>query len=124
MKKFMAVLICMTLAIAGVALAGNVHKDGNGNILSDIFTPIKNTTTTQTKADKTYTPTAGTKKLRFQPSAAITYKLNGTGTGYPVAANATETIGLATRSGVGTAVTSIAFAGASSATKTIYIQEQ
>jgi hypothetical protein len=131
MKKFnyftavLAVLVLFVLVVATVAFAGNAHRDGKGVVMSDVFTPVRGTSVTHTKADVTYTPTSGTKKVRFQPSAAVSYKINGTGTAYPVAANANEgPMGIGTRSGVGTAVSSIVFTGISSATKTIYIQEQ
>lgn len=112
------------VALAATAYAGNVHKDGNSTPLQ-FFAPIKGTSITHTKADQTYTPTAGTKLVRFRSDAAISYKINGTGTAFPIAANTNEgPFGIATRSGVGTAVTSIVFTGISSATKTVYIQEQ
>ena len=124
MKKliFVAVII---FAAATFAIAGNVHRDGAGIAMPDVFAPIKGTSVTHTKADVTYTPTAGTKVIRFQPSKAVTYKINGTGTGYPVAANANEgPFGIATRTGVGVVVSNIVFSGASSAVATIPIQEQ
>lgn len=118
-------LVAVVLAGGMAAYAGNAHRDGKGAVMSDVFTPVRGVSVTHTKADVTYTPTPGTKKIRFQPSAAISYKINGTGTGYPVAANANEgPLGLGTRSGVGTTVSSIAFSGMSSAAKTIVIQEQ
>lgn len=125
MHKFKIFLTLMAVfAFSAVAYAGNVHRDGAGREMQ-MFAPAKGTSVTHTKADVTYTPTAGTKAVRFQPSAAVTYKINGTGTAYPVAANANEgPFGIATRTGVGTVVSSIVFSGVSSATKTIYIQEQ
>jgi hypothetical protein len=112
------------LTVAAVAYAGNVHRDGAGSPMQ-VFTPVKGVTKSHTKADVTYTPSAGTKMIRFQPDAAVTYKINGTGAAYPVAANANEgPMGIATRTGAGVVVSSIVFGGASSATKTIYIQEQ
>jgi len=128
MKKagfIMAVLAILVVVCVPAIFAGNVHKDGKGAVMADIFTPTSNTSLSHTKADVTYTPTSGAKKVRFQPSAAISYKINGTGTAYPVAANANEgPFGLGTRTGVGVKVSSIVFTGNSSATKTIYIQEQ
>jgi hypothetical protein len=124
-KLILAAVLAAVVIVSGVAFAGNVHRDGEGIAMPDVFAPIRVRTVTQTKADATYTPTAGTKMIKFQPNAAVTYKINGTGTGYPVAANANEgPFGLATRTGVGTAVTSLAFAGPSSATKTVTILEQ
>lgn len=123
MRKLILVVMAVCLA-ATAAIAGNVQKDGNGSLMQ-VFAPIKSTSVTQTKADKTYTPTSGTKMVMIQPSAAVTVKVNGTGTGYPLAANANfGPIGIATRLGVGTTVSSLVFSGASSATKTIYILEQ
>jgi hypothetical protein len=124
MKRLILAVVAVT-AFATFAIAGNVHRDGNGVAMPDTFAPTRSISVTQTKADKTYTPTAGTKVIRFQPSAAVTYKINGTGTGYPVASGANEgPLGIATRTGAGTVVSSIVFTGASSATKTIYILEQ
>lgn len=126
MKKFSIIgAVILITVVAAVAFAGNVHRDGAGIAMPGVFAPIKGTKVTHTKADVTYTPTAGTKVVRFQPSAAITYKINGTGSGYPVAANVNEgPMGVATRTGVGVVVSSIVFTGISSATKTISIQEQ
>lgn len=124
MNKLVLAVTVVILAMAVTAFAGNVHKDGRSQIMQ-IFAPVKGTSITHTKADVTYTPTTGTKAVRFQPDAAVSYKINGTGAAYPVAANANEgPFGIATRIGVGTTVSSIVFSGVSSATKTIYIQEQ
>jgi hypothetical protein len=124
MKRLIITAVIM-LCAATWAIAGNVHRDGAGVAMPDVFAPIKGTSVTHTKADVTYTPTAGTKVIRFQAPKAITYKINGTGTGYPVASAANEgPIGIATRTGVGVVVSSIVFTGASSASVTIPIQEQ
>jgi hypothetical protein len=124
MKRIIITAVIM-LCAATWAIAGNVHRDGNGVAMPDVFAPIKSTAVTQTKADVTYTPTAGTKVIKIQPSAAVTYKINGTGTGYPIGANTNEgPMGIATRTGVGVVVSSIVFSGASSAAKTIHILEQ
>jgi len=125
MKSFtVALTLCAMLFVSAVAFAGNIHKDGNGAAMQ-VFTPLRNTTVTQTKADVTYTPTAGTKVVRVQPNAAVTYKINGTGAAYPIASGANEgPFGIGTRIGAGVKVSTIVFGGASSATKTIYIQEQ
>jgi hypothetical protein len=124
MKRLIIIAVLMLVA-ATLAYAGNVHRDGAGIAMPDVFTPIRAVSVTHTKADVTYTPTAGTKVIRFQPPKAVTYKINGTGTGYPVAANANEgPIGIGTRIGVGTVVSSIVFSGATSAAVEIPIQEQ
>lgn len=124
MNKIVLSMAFAILTIATTAFAGNVHRDASGTELQ-VFAPARGVTVTQTKADATYTPTRGTRVIRFQPSANVTYKINGTGAAYPVAANANEgPFGIATKGGVGVAVTSIVFGGASSATKTIYVQEQ
>lgn len=118
-------LLAVVLAGGMAAYAGNAHMDGKGAVMSDVFTPVKTVTVTHTKADVDYTPTPGAKKFRFQPSAAVSYKINGTGSAYPVAANTNEgPLGLGTRSGVGTTVSKITFSGMSSAAKSIVIQEQ
>jgi len=125
-RKAFWVALALSIFAAATAWAGNAHQDGASkpNILQ-FFAPVRNNFVTQTKADKTYTPTAGTKLIMIQPTAAVTMKINGTGTGFPLAANADfGPIGLATRAGVGVSVSSIVFTGASSATKTIHILEQ
>lgn len=124
MRKLILAAMVTCLSVAAVAFAGNVHKDGNSAIMQ-MFAPIKNNAVTQTKADRTYTPTGGTKAVMIQPDAAVTMKINGTGTGYPIASGATfGPIGIANRTGVGTVVSTLVFSGASSATKTIHVLEQ
>lgn len=121
LRIFLTLIAVFTVTLA---FAGNVHRDGAGRDMQ-MFAPVKTVSVAHTKADVTYTPTAGTKAVRFQSDAAISYKINGTGAAYPVAANANEgPLGIATRLGVGTVVSSIVFTGISSATKTVYIQEQ
>lgn len=127
MKKLIYAVV-VVLALATAAIAGNAHRDGTGALL-DFFTPGKTRSVTHTKADVRYTPTAGTKIIRVNADGAIFAKLSSAqnkrdSVGFPIAANTTDTIGLGTRSGTGVGVAKIIFTGASSATKTIYIQEQ
>lgn len=131
MRKVMfAVAAVMALCVAGTfAFAGNVHRDGAGIALPDVFTPGKTTSTTHTKADVRYTPSSGTKVVRVNSDAAVFFKLSSAQNkkdtvGFPVAANTPITFGIGTRSGTGVDVKKLVFSGASSATKTIYIQEQ
>jgi hypothetical protein len=130
MKHLRTFLTLLALfAFAAISYAGNIHRDGEGVAMPDTFAPVKTRTVTQTKADASYTPTAGTKRVRINPTAAVFAKLSSVTnkkdvTGFPLAANANTDIGLATRTGVGVKVDRIVFSGASSATKTIYIQEQ
>lgn len=125
MKKLITVVMAVfaVVCLSVVAFAGGSHTDGK-NIMQ-FFAPVRNAPVTHTKADKTYTPTSGTKLVMIQPTAAVTMKINGTGTAYPIAANAEfGPIGIANRSGAGVTVSSLVFGGASSATKTIHILEQ
>lgn len=130
MKKLVCLAVVMMLAVTAIpVLAGNAHKDGNGAVMNDEFTPGKTTSLSHTKADVRYTPGAGVKKVRITPTAAVFYQLSSSQNkkdtvGFPIAANGTDKIGIATRGGVGVDVKKIIFSGASTATKTIYIQEQ
>ena len=130
MKKITSLLMLFALVLtAALVYAGNVHRDGDGVAMPDTFAPVKTRSLTHPKADKTYTPTAGTKKVRINPTGAVFAKLssavnNKDTVGFPLAANATAEMGVATRTGAGAAVSAIVFSGLSSATKTIYIQEQ
>ena len=129
MKKITSLLMLFALVLtAALVYAGNTHRDGDG-VPMEVFAPIKTRSLTHTKADVTYTPTAGTKKVRVNPTgavfAALSSAVNKKDTvGFPLAANATAEMGVATRTGAGAAVSAIVFSGLSSATKTIYIQEQ
>jgi hypothetical protein len=127
MKTFLTLLALF--AFAAISYAGNIHRDGESVGMPDSFAPVKTRTLEHTKAAVSYTPTAGTKKVRINPSAAVFAGLSSVtnkkdATGFPLAANTTVEMGLATRTGVGVKVDRIVFTGASSATKTIYIQEQ
>lgn len=130
MKKFTSILMLFALVLtAAIVYAGNIHRDGDQIGMPDTFAPIKTRSVTHTKADVPYTPTIGTKKVRINPTVAVFAKLSSAANkkdtvGFPLAANATAEMGVATRTGVGVAVSKIVFSGASSATKTIYIQEQ
>lgn len=129
MKKFTSILMLFALVLtSAIVYAGNTHRDGDGAAM-EVFAPVKTRSVTHTKADVPYTPTIGTKKVRINPTAAVFAKLSSAQNkkdtvGFPLAANATAEMGVATRTGVGVAVSKIVFSGASSATKTIYIQEQ
>jgi hypothetical protein len=127
LKTFITLLALF--AFAAISYAGNIHRDGEGVGMPDAFAPVKTRTLEHTKADVSYTPTAGTKRVRITPTGAVFAKLSSVTnkkdtTGYPIAANAEKELGIATRIGVGVKVDRIIFGGASSATKTIYIQEQ
>jgi len=128
MKKLILLAGLMIIS-ATFALAGNVHRDGDQVAIPDVFAPAKTTSVTHTKADVRYTPASGVKVVRINPTVAIFYKLSSAQNkkdtvGFPVAANTPDRIGIATRGGVGVDVKKLIFTGASSATKTIYIQEQ
>lgn len=89
---------------------------------AELFTPKTFYTYSATKNDKTHV-TLGKKAVRFKPSAAITYKINGAGVAYPVAANADE--GPFNINSKGTPTRNLVFSIPSSATKTkIYVQEE
>lgn len=123
------IAVIAVLAVAVVSFAGNVHRDGTGALMPDIFTPTKTTSLTHTKADVRYTPSNDATVIRINPSAAVYYKLSSARNkkdtaGFPIAANATDKIGIASINGVGVNVQKIIFSGSSSAAKTIYIQEQ
>lgn len=110
MKRIIFTVVFMSLAIPSFA--------------ADLFTPTAFYTYSTTKAAKTHV-TLGKKAVRFKPSADITYKLNGSGTAYPVAANADE--GPYGVNAKGTPTSSAVFyvtSSASTAKTKIYVQEE
>ena len=115
--KNLIVALVVTIALASAAFAATV------------FTPKKTVTLTHTKAAVRYTPTSGTEIIRINPTAAVYAQLSSAQMkkdviGFPYAANATAEVGIGKRSTTGVEVKKVIFTGASSAAKTIYIQEQ
>jgi hypothetical protein len=133
MKNLIIAVTMVLLAFIGVAVAGNVHKDGNGVPMPEVFTPGKTIQFLHGKTDMRYTPTAGTKVVKISAVKAIFYKLSSSQNkkdtvGFPIAANTPAIIGISTRSGAGIDVRKIIFTGATSAATAaaggIYVQEQ
>lgn len=127
--KNLIIAVAAVLIVAGVSLAGNVHKDGNGTPFTDVFTPAKTRSVTHTKAAVSYTPTTGTKVIKIRSTAAAFYGMSSAQNkkdtvGFPLTADTPVVIGIGTRTGTGIAVAKVVFTGASTAAKTIYIQEQ
>lgn len=119
MKRLIAVVFFLGVAVSIALADGIIGKDLNGNAVQG-FAPSAFRVYSSTKANMTHN-TTNNLAVRFTPSADVTVYINGTGAGYPVAAGFPETYVI--RKGGG--VSSLVFAHSSSATKTkIYLQEQ
>jgi hypothetical protein len=110
MKK----LILLALLIPSIALAGGVMKKDSNKVPFPIIAPTASLAlTTGASADGYQTGTLNTttySRVSLKPNAAVTVKINGTGTGFPIAQNATWEVAIPS------AVTSLVFSNASSAT--------
>jgi len=115
MKKF--IVFALLMVGSYVWAAGVQKKDGNGNILRGIA-PTAFGVSQSTKADITIS-TASMTAIRVQPNAAVTVKVNGSGTAWPIAQNAIQEYHIPA------AVTSLVFSVTSSATATkVYYQSE
>lgn len=89
MKGFIALgvfgLLCIAVAIAGAQ--GTVGKDRDKNIVQD-FAPTSTEVLSFTKTATLDTTTIHA--VRVQPAVAVTLKINGEGTGWPIAQNAVQ----------------------------------
>lgn len=121
MKKL--IIVIALLAVPSVAIAAGVMKrDSNKVTFPSIAPTVIGTKLTGASAAGFQTGSITTttySRIRVQPNAAATVKINGTGIGYPIAQNAT--LEMAIPSGV----TSLLFTNASSATgTTVYYQAE
>jgi hypothetical protein len=110
-------IVLALVVFAAVAFAqGPVGKDTDKRQV-DGFMPSAFGVLEATKADMTLS-TATVHAVRIQPSVAVTVKVNGTGTAWPIAANTVQEYRIPAN------VTSLVFSAASSASNKVYYQTQ
>lgn len=117
------IILFALLVIPSIALsAGVMKRDSNRVTFPSIAPTTSGSVVTGASSAGYQTGTIATttySRIRVQPNAAVTVKVNGAGTGYPIAQNAIVELG------VPASTTSLVFSNASSATgTTIYYQAE
>jgi len=117
MKRVIAFTCVGALLACGVALAqGVIGKDAGKNLVQD-FMPASFGLLEATKTDMTL-DTSALHAVRVQPSVAVTVKINGTGSAWPIAANTVQEYR------IGSGVNSLVFSAPSSASNKVYYQAE
>jgi hypothetical protein len=102
-------LSILLVLIPSLALAAGVMKRDNNKVPFPTIAPTVGGEITSTKADVSLATTTYS-RVRVQPSAAVSVKINGTGVAWPIAQNATVDFSIPS------STTSLVFSVTSSAT--------
>ena len=113
--KTIITLLLVLIAVVAYA-AGPIAKDMDKRPV-DSFMPSAFGLLEATKANMTL-DTSGTNAVRVQPSVAVTVKINGTGTAWPIAANTVQEYRIPAN------VQALVFSASSSASNKVYYQKE